>query len=152
MLIDEIVGSTEHVFALYNKLQELKRKSSDAVDGIGGLRFKKNYGTFGLLLKEEKEFSIQLVTALSDLTPQDCIELLKVDEYAMAKCLATETQINLATKLSDPLMTKDVFWRVMMKLSLRYEKRLQHATKKRYRRSRQSSEHHGDFPVQVHLQ
>lgn len=130
MLVDEIVGSTEHVFALYNKLQERKRKSSDAVDGVGGLRFKKNYGAFGLLLKEEKEFNIHLVTALSDLTPQNCIELLKVDEYAMAKCLTSETQINLSTKLSDALMTRDVFWRVMMKLSLRYDRRLQHAKTK----------------------
>ena len=71
------------------------------------------------------------MTALSDLTPGDCVQLLKSDEYAMAKLLAAETQLNFGTKLMDAHMTKDVLWRVMMNLSGRYGKRLQFSKKKR---------------------
>ena len=117
---------------LYNKVLEKRRKIMSLGPQVSGPQFKK-YGNWGTLLKEEKAFTISVLVSLSDLTPQDCLKALEVQDGGAepnAKLVCAGTQLDMTTKCTDGHMIKDVVWKLLHKLHHRYHDRLDGCTAK----------------------
>ena len=97
-VVDEVINSpNEMALCLYNSAGKKRRKLTNAGPVVGGPKLKE-YANFGTLLKGERAFSISLLVALSDLTPQDCLEMLEVPDggtESNAKIICAGTQVDI---------------------------------------------------------
>jgi hypothetical protein len=110
---------------LYNNVLEKRRKlASTTIGPASGPQISKKYGNIGQVFKEEKEFTVSLLCAISDLTPTDCLKMMEVSdgsgEWANAKLICIGTQLDLTTKISELHMVKDIMWRLVHNLHARY--------------------------------